>query len=238
MPWKLAASTIARKECALNKKYPYCDRGFTLLELMVATLIMGILFSMVYSAIDSGVKIKTANDNSMHELNNLQNSFTWLEQDLMHLVDRKNRRAGGDFVDSFIAVNGSYDFRLEFTRSGQNNLATPQRSDLARVVYSLELNSKASVANRQQSYDLYRSFWRSVDSLRQEPTQKRLLIANLRQVKLKMMSKNFEQHEFWHHLVQNNNIKQNLPRAIEIAITTANEETFSRTFILRETHGF
>lgn len=213
--------------------------GFTLIEVMIATAIMAILFTMVYAGINSGTKMKQANDESMQYLASLQRTFTWLEQDMQHVVRRASRDIADQKIPPLTAKNGEDAFELSFVRDGWNILATPQRSDLVRVKYSLELDTDASVLLEGSRYDLYRSYWRSVDVIDAEPTQKRLLVKGLRNVKVRVMKQNLSWQDNWGGDTQIFDVSTpDLPRAVEITFDLGLWGNVTRVFRVRDAHGF
>lgn len=129
------------------------NRGFTLVELLVALFITAIMFAMGYGAIDQALSSRTAIDEQAARLLAVQRAFRLLEQDLELLQPRPVRNPiGDDYQASLVAGTGntagtSADANslalqavavLSLTRAGWSNPAAVSRSELQRVGYVLE----------------------------------------------------------------------------------------------------
>lgn len=111
------------------------QRGFTLLELLVATaivVVIGVGGTLVFGqAVENRDRVGVR----AQALADLQRAFVFLQRDIEQAVPRPARDELGDLQS---AVVGSNDGTLELTHTGwMNPLATRPRGNLQRVRYRL-----------------------------------------------------------------------------------------------------
>jgi general secretion pathway protein J len=70
--------------------------GFTLLELLIAMAVFSILATMAYGGLNSVLSTREATDRAAEELDSLQRTFLFLQQDLLQAVGRSVRDELGD----------------------------------------------------------------------------------------------------------------------------------------------
>lgn len=124
------------------------ERGFTLLELIVAISIFGVISVMAYSALQQIGLTASRFEQRSEQLADLQRAFFVISKDFQQLADREIRDQFGDPQPAFITEQQG---RVEFTRSGWRNPLSQPRSVLQRVSYRLE------------DEVLYRDYWRVLD---------------------------------------------------------------------------
>ncbi len=136
------------------------QRGFTLVEVMIAVLIAAILSVMAFEAMQEALKNRDRVKVHAVRLQALQFTMRSLVQDLSQLNPRPVREPlGPGFMP---ALTGGTD--LVFTRGGWMNPVGLDRSTLQRVRYALREGK------------LYRETWRVLDAqLYPEPDSKQLL---------------------------------------------------------------
>ena len=110
------------------------QRGFTLLELLVALAVFGALWAMAYGGLDAVLKQRVETEARAERLLALQRAFMLMGRDLEQAVPRTVR---GEFGDRRPALRGT-DVSLELTHAGWSNPAELHRSTLQRVAYGLE----------------------------------------------------------------------------------------------------
>ena len=111
------------------------QRGFTLLELMVAIAIFVIFSAMAYGGLMTVLNARADIEDSLEDTRQLQMALFRLEQDIEQIRARPIR---DDFGDPRPAVLLDELQRLEFTRGGRRNPMKLQISQLERVAYGLE----------------------------------------------------------------------------------------------------
>lgn len=136
------------------------QRGFTLVEVMIAVLIAAILSVMAFEAMQEALKNRDRVRVHAVRLQALQFTMRSLVQDLSQLNPRPVREPLGPGYQPALA--GGTD--LVFTRGGWMNPVGVDRSTLQRVRYAL------------RDGKLYRETWRVLDAqLYPEPDSKQLL---------------------------------------------------------------
>ena len=107
-----------------------CD-GFTLLELLVALAIFGLLAAMSYSGLHAVLQQQLYTEQAAERLGALQKLYLIMQRDIEQIVARTVR---DEFGDAQLPVVGGD--ALQFTRGGWRNPAGRQRSTLQRVGYA------------------------------------------------------------------------------------------------------
>jgi len=116
--------------------------GFTLIEILVAVAIFGLLTVAAYTVLDSGVRSKQQSEARLEHLAQIQRLFYSLSNDLQYLAYRRVRDELGDYQP---LMSGESDlsglaFKLAFSRSNWRNPAGFKRSNLQFVDYRIEDN--------------------------------------------------------------------------------------------------
>ena len=106
------------------------QRGFTLLELMVAIAIFVIFSAMAYGGLMTVLNARADIEDSLEDTRQLQMALFRLEQDIEQIRARPIR---DDFGDPRPAVLLDELQRLEVTRGGRRNPMKLQISHLERV---------------------------------------------------------------------------------------------------------
>ncbi|MEQ3632479.1 type II secretion system minor pseudopilin GspJ [Thalassolituus sp.] len=122
----------------LNPKQSRLQRGFTLLEVMVAISITAIIGVGAVQLLSNISEASRNTDIRSEQLAGLQRFNQVITRDLEQFINRSIRDEYGDTQPSLLLDNG--DYLLEFTRAGWRNspVANDPRSTLQRVVYRIE----------------------------------------------------------------------------------------------------
>jgi general secretion pathway protein J len=153
------------------------NRGFTLLELLVAMFIAAIMFAVGYGAINQAMKNRDALKEQQARLTELQTAFRVLEQDFVQLQPRPIRQPVGDgWLPALIGQSDpAAQPMLQLSRGGWNNPTGVQRPGLQRVAYFFEKNT------------LRREYWTVMDPTLQNKTEKRDLLTHVKTVAFRYM---------------------------------------------------
>ncbi len=111
------------------------QRGFTLLELIVALAVFAVVSVMAYAGLRVVLDARAHTDQAAAQLAELQIALTVLARDLEQLVERSMRDAYGDRQASLRYSPYTMPRRLEFVRTGTRS--GPQKSTLQRVAWEL-----------------------------------------------------------------------------------------------------
>jgi general secretion pathway protein J len=96
-------------------------KGFTLLELLIAVVVFSIMATMAYGGLNSVLTTRDSTDQAAQELDALQQTFLFLQQDLLQIVGRSVRDELGDSEPSLKGGGGS-ETLLSLTRSDLGGL--------------------------------------------------------------------------------------------------------------------
>ena len=162
------------------------QRGFTLIELMVAVFITAVLFAIGYGAVNQAVKNREGLEQQQERLLAVQTTMRTLAQDVNQLALRPIRDPNGnDWIPVLVATSNTPQKILELTRGGWANPAGVQRPALQRVVYLFEDNT------------LRRQYWRVLDPLLSTEPVKQDLVTGVKSVTFRYMDVSRQWRDSW-----------------------------------------
>lgn len=112
-----------------------CERGFTLVELMVALLIFSMIAASGTMLLSASVRTQDASGEKLQAMNGQRRLSAILTSDLAQAMPRISRNERGDNVPAFEALVDGMELR--FVRSGLSNPAGLNRSSLQKLEYRL-----------------------------------------------------------------------------------------------------
>lgn len=181
------------------------QRGFTLLELVVATAVFAIMSAMVYSTL-AGVRTSLSfSEESESAMRELHYAMRRIAMDVSQLQPRPVRDELGDWSGAVAAGNGTA--ALELSVGGWRNPLASPRGTIQRVAYTLDGDV------------LTRLHWPVLDrTLATEPLRIDLLTGVVN-VEISFLHENGEWSEQWPPLSGGGaaDVRQR-PRAVEIVI--------------------
>ncbi len=160
------------------------QQGFTLLELMIASIIFAIMAVMAYGGLSNVIDNSQSSERALQRLQQIQQSVSVLNRDFRQMVPRSIRDEFGNRQPALLAGN-HIDNLVEFTRGGRVNPGGLRRSSLLRVAYQFEDES------------LIRLQWPHLDRTQGQEPRKTVLIDNLEQVTIQFLDGNGEWQEQW-----------------------------------------
>ncbi len=117
---------------------PRVQKAFTLIEVLVAFAIFGILAAFAYGALSQTLLSAEMLGERMDRLQAIQKSIRYLSQDFLQLAPRPVRQELGDSFDPALQTDFSSEFALELTHGGWSNPVALPRGTLQRSAYRLE----------------------------------------------------------------------------------------------------
>jgi general secretion pathway protein J len=152
------------------------NRGFTLIEVMIAMFIAAIMFAIGYSAIDQAMKNKDSLETSQARVTEIQRAMRFLAQDFAQIVARPSRDTQGTGeLQPAVSSRNVDNTLITFSRAGWANPAGVSRPAEQRVRY------------RFMDGSLIRDHWLSMDpALNAEPRQ-RILLTKVRVAKMRFL---------------------------------------------------
>jgi general secretion pathway protein J len=113
-------------------------KAFTLIEVLVALAIFGILAALAYGALGQTLLSAEILNERMDRLQAIQKTVRYLSQDLIQLAPRPIRQELGDSLEPALLTDVRADFALELTHGGWSNPVVLPRGTLQRAAYRLE----------------------------------------------------------------------------------------------------
>ena len=177
------------------------QKGFTLLELLVAMVIFSLMSVMAYGGLSNVITGNEVIASQEKRLKELQRTMMFLERDIRQLVPRPRNTGSGNVLAKAFDYGLDSDGLVEFTRAGNPNPIGMARSSLQRVRYDLEEKV------------LIRKSWALVDHIDLEPTSMNL-IKEVESLELRLLDSNNEWQDNWTE-------QKLIPKAVEITINHA-----------------
>lgn len=184
------------------------QRGFTLLEVMIALSIFALIGLTSYTLLSSELRAQQRLREASAERNYWQRGMSRLSRDLLQAVPRSVRE---DYGSRETALIGNQD-SVTLTRGGWDNPLARQRSNLQRVHYRV-------VRDDQEHSYLERSFWHSLDRAPgSEPVQQRVL-PGVEAISLRYLdAADGQWHLQWPPHTRNSDSIDNGERALPLAV--------------------
>nr|MDC2856268.1 type II secretion system minor pseudopilin GspJ [Ningiella sp. W23] len=191
------------------------QRGFTLLEVIVALGVLVFVIMATHQILDTTTRAKQASDEKIAELNGLQTAFRLMDQDFSQMTKRQVRNEAGDFQESYLLA-GRYILEsqldgIAFVRDGwMNPINLLPRSELQAVGY------RVIDDNLERVYRIY------VDQLDNLEPRSQVVLADVEELKFEFLDGNGEWQEDWQ-------IKA-LPKAVAVTLKHMDAEPIRRVF--------
>ncbi len=115
------------------------DKGFTLVEMLIAMFIFAILSAGAMSAMFASINTKERLGEAVDAVAEIETSRALIKSDLANIILRPNRDPYGS--DEQYALSGGVETLLSFTRAGRENPGgLEKRGSVQRVAYVFEDN--------------------------------------------------------------------------------------------------
>lgn len=198
------------------------QRGFTLLELLVAIMIFAIMSALAYGALKQALDTREYADKQVQRLAEVQKAIAILSRDIEQTVSRPVRDAYSAELPA-MQGGGLSSSLLEFTHTGWRNPAGFVRSNLQRVSYQLSENRLL----RHSYAQLDRAFDAAPDDVP--------LLTGVKSVKVRFLASDNQWLQYWPPAGDEDKMRRALPKAAEVVIELEDWGTVKR--ILRVAGG-
>lgn len=160
------------------------QQGFTLLELLIASIIFAIMAVMAYGGLDNVMSNSESAQQALKRLQQIQQSVAVLNRDFSQIVPRPIRDEYG-IPQPFLSAGNNIDNLIELSRGGRVNPANLLRSSLLRIAYQFD------------DEKLVRLQWPQMDRAQETEAKKTVLLDNLDEVTIRFLDQNAEWQEQW-----------------------------------------
>lgn len=146
------------------------QRGFTLVEFIVATAVLAIMGGVAYAGWFNVSRISDRTQQIVDRYDELHRTFYWFAEDFEQIVKRDSvGELGGTRKSIEVSQQGEYIIQL--TRGGWTNpalLEMPPRSNLQNVAYYIDSDNR-----------LLRRYWYHVDRFDESSFRDRLMVRDV-----------------------------------------------------------
>ena len=194
---------------------PMRQFGFTLIEVLVALAVFGVLSALAYMTLGQTLSNSDMLTERMDRLQSIQRTMSFLATDLVQAAPRSIRADLG----SEPALRSSFgsDFALEVTRNGWPNSAGVPRSTQQRAAYRIE------------DEELVRYHWSVLDRTAGTLPVATVLMNDIESLTFRFLLHNGEWTEQWPPSTAGTaSNTSTLPRAIEITLVLPDEGELTR----------
>lgn len=195
-----------------------CPRnGFTLIEVLVALAVFGVLSVMAYMALGQTLSNADFLGERMQRLEAIQRTIRYLDSDLMQAAPRPVRDLLGDGYEPAIRSSYTSEYALEVTHGGWTNPAGMPRGTLQRSAYRIE------------DGELIRYHWRVLDrTINNEPIAT-VLLDGVEGIEFRYLTTDGEGSEQWPPTGVTGPAGFRLrPRGVEVVLTLTDEGEIRR----------
>lgn len=198
---------------------PPTNRGFTLLELLVAIAIMALIGVMSWQVLSTVLHAREISDSRLKRLDDVQRCLRIMESDWQQVIVRPVTDELGGMQPSVVTTPES---GVEFTRSGWLNPMHEHRSELIRIRYVL----------RQQA--LHRLSWNLLDRAPGAKPHDVVLLRDVGPMEIKLLDDSNLWQSTWPSAAdaQKSARDQSLPRAVDWHFTVAGFGELRKVIVL------
>ena len=163
---------------SLNKS----QSGFTLIEVIVSTLILGIILGIIFFSISTLNFTILSNKDYHSDQKTIMTTLSTIEQDLSSVFIRSIRDELGDFEPALLLTNDNFS-QLSFTRSFHNSLL--DETKLLRIWYT------------HNDGQFERRIWNVLDRVQDSSYQVHSFDSKIERIKILAAGVNGEWNEYW-----------------------------------------
>lgn len=209
---------------------PAPNRGFTLLELLVALSIFALVGVAAYNGLYAVLNARADTDRQAQRLAELQTALMLVGRDIEQTLARGIRNEYGD--PQLPLQGGAKDGPLfEFTRTGWRNPTRLPRSNMQRIAYRIDKDN------------LVRMSWRVLDRAQDSLPQEAPILGGVREAQVRFLDEKLEWHAEWPpanlatqlssgSAPANQGQQLQLPRAVELVLELKDFGRITRLFAI------
>ena len=192
------------------------QRGFTLIEVLVALAVFGVLSALAYMTLGQTLSNADMLTERMNRLQAIQRTMNFLSTEFMQAAPRSIRADLGQFEPALQSSFAS-DFALQITHGGWPNSAGVPRSTQQRTAYRVE------------EEELVRYHWNVLDRTANNVPVATILLDDLESLTFRFLQFDGEWVDQWPPVsVQSASNTTMLPRAVEITLVLPDEGELRR----------
>ena len=186
-------------------------RGFTLIDVMVALAIFGVLAALAYGALGQTLTNSDMLTERMDRLQSIQRTISYLSSEMLQAAPRSVRADLGQYEPALRSSFAS-DFALELTHSGWPNSAGVPRSTQQRTAYRIEDD------------ELVRYHWNVLDRTVNNVPVTTVMMTDVESLTFRFLQADGEWSDQWPPLnLQTTSNTNALPRAVAITLILPDE---------------
>ena len=187
------------------------QRGFTLIEVLVALAVFGVLSALAYMTLGQTLSNADLLTERMDRLQAIQRTMNRLSTEFLQAAPRSVRADLGQYEPALQSSFAS-DFALQITHGGWPNSAGVPRSTQQRTAYRVE------------DEELVRYHWNVLDRTASNIPVATVLLDELESLTFRFLQTNGEWVDQWPPVnVQTSSNTTMLPRAVEITLVLPDE---------------
>ena len=192
------------------------ERAFTLIEVLVALAVFGVLSAMAYMTLGQTLSNSDMLTERMDRLQAIQRTVSYLSNELLQAAPRSIR---ADLGEAQPALRSSFaaDFALELTHSGWPNSSGVPRSTQQRTAYRIE------------DEELVRYHWNVLDRTVNNIPIATILLDDIESLTFRFLMDNGDWTDQWPPISASATSNSTLlPRAVEITLILPDEGEITR----------
>ena len=191
--------------------------GFTLIEVLVALAVFGVMSMLAYTALASTLDNADYLSDRMERLQSVQRTVRYLSTDLIQSAPRPVRSQLGDGYEPAMRSVLAAEFVIELTHGGWGNPAGLPRGTFQRVAYRLE------------DGELLRYYWGVLDRTYANEPVVTVMLDDVEDLRFRFYTASGEPSEIWPPQTQQGGPGlRMLPRAVEIVLTLPDQGEITR----------
>ena len=160
------------------------QKGFTLIEVLIAMAIFAILSVLAYGGLEQVIQNRSQTEEALNRLRQIQLTMSKMQRDFEQIVNRKGHDELRGELPALATGEGT-DLLVHFTRHGWRNPAQLTRSHLQRIAYKLDDDT------------LTRISWPYVDRAQDSQAIETELLNNIQEVSIRVMDAQNEWQTSW-----------------------------------------